>query len=477
MNHERSVQTWTAKDQQRAARVLVVDDEIFFAKAVCRRLEKEGYECRIAENLRAARQAFAAASPDLVLLDMRLPDGSGLDFLEDLRQRMESYVPVVVLTAHGELEDAVAAMKLNAADYLKKPIDLEELLLTLEKVLDKAELKQRLEYSRERESRAVEGVQLLGESSQIQTVREQVMRISTVASAASGPPPTVLILGETGTGKEITARLLHLHSTRRDRPFVHIDCGALPAELIEAELFGHEKGAFTHAHAARPGLIEVAEDGTAFLDEIGELPLDLQAKLLALLGRRTVRRVGSTEEHPVKAWFIAATNRNMEEMVKEGRFRSDLYYRLDELDLTMPPLRERGDDIDMLARHFALQTARRYGLSEPELTQDCLEALHAYDWPGNVRELRHLIERAALLSGGRITEEALGLKPTAAPAQEPENAEAIDGLSLDAAEAFLIRRALERTGGNVSEAARRLGVTRMALRYRMQKHGLAPPGL
>lgn len=477
MNREPTAQALTAGEQQRRARVLVVDDEIFFAKAVCRRLEKAGYECKAAENLRTAKEAFVAASPDLVVLDMRLPDGSGLDFLADLRGPMASNTPVVVLTAHGELEDAVAAMKLNASDYLKKPIDLEELLLTLEKVLDKADLKRRLEYSRERESRAVEGVQLLGESPQVQRVREQVARIGSIVSATSAPP-TVLILGETGTGKEIAARLLHLHSPRRDRPFVHVDCGALPAELIEAELFGHEKGAFTHAHTARPGLIEAAEDGTAFLDEIGELPLDLQAKLLALLGRRTVRRVGSTEERPVRAWFIAATNRNMEEMVREGRFRSDLFYRLDELNFTMPSLRERGEDIPLLARHFAAQTARRYGLPEPLFSDEGLAALRAYDWPGNVRELQHLVERAVLLSGGgSVTAEALGLRRTAASPRKGTETAGIEDLSLDAAEALLIEHALERTGGNVSEAARQLGVTRMALRYRMQKHGLSPERL
>lgn len=475
MNREPTARNWTVQQTQRAARVLVVDDETLFAKAVCRRLERAGYECSMAENLQAARSAFAAATPDLVLLDMRLPDGSGLDFLEELRTRHASSVAVVVLTAHGELEDAVAAMKLNASDYLKKPIDLEELLLTLQKVLDKAELNQRLEYSRERESRTVEGVQLLGDSPQMRAVREQIARIGRIVSAAGALPPTVLITGETGTGKEIAARMLHLQSPRRGRPFVHVDCGALPAELIEAELFGHEKGAFTNAYTARPGLIEAAEDGTAFLDEVGELPLDLQAKLLALLGRRTVRRVGSTEERPVRAWFIAATNRDLEEMARDGSFRSDLYYRLDELHLTMPPLRERPGDCEPLARHFAAQTARRYGLPEPLLTEEAIAALRSYGWPGNVRELKHLVERAVLLSAGEaITADSLGLRPLPA-VPEPQSAAVeadLDGLTLDAAEALLIRRALRRTAGNVSEAARQLGVTRMALRYRMQKYGI-----
>jgi two-component system, NtrC family, response regulator AtoC len=469
---EHRVERWSAQHSRRAPRVLVVDDEAFFAKAVCKRLEKAGYECGVAPSLTAARRQLAERQPDLVLLDMRLPDGSGLDLLAELRERMASDVQVVVLTAHGELEDAVAAMKLQACDYLKKPVDLDELLLTLEKVLGQAELTQRLAYSRERESRAVEGVSLLGESDCMQEVRAQIERIARIAAAnADAIPPTVLILGETGTGKDMAARLLHRSTPRRDRPFVHVDCGALPTELIEAELFGHEKGAFTQAHAARPGLIEAAEDGTVFLDEVAELPLDLQTKLLALLGRRTVRRLGSTEERPVPAWFIAATNRDVGEMLGEGRLRSDLFYRLDELDLHMPPLRERGDDVVLLARRYLEQTARRYRLPEPELAADAVAALRAYAWPGNVRELKHLVERAVLLSGGaRLEAPALGLKASPLPGPNGESrAAGLEGLTLEQAEALLIERALKRTGGNVSEAARQLGTTRMALRYRMQK--------
>jgi two-component system, NtrC family, response regulator AtoC len=477
MNPERSVQRWGAKHARRTPRVLMVDDEIFFAKAVCKRLEKAGYACTVAASLGAARRDLAEQHPDLVLLDMRLPDGSGLDLLTELRERRASDVPVVVLTAHGELEDAVAAMKLQACDYLKKPIDLDELLLTLDKVLDQVDLTQRLAYSRERESRSLEMVQFVGESPSMREVHAQIERIAHIARNPDVIPPTVLILGETGTGKDMAARLLHQVSARRDRPFVHVDCGTLPAELIEAELFGHEKGAFTQAHAARPGLIEAAEDGTVFLDEVGELPLDLQTKLLALLGRRMVRRLGSTEERPVPAWFIAATNRDVDEMVQGGGFRSDLYYRLDELNLRMPPLRERGDDVVLLARHVVEQTARRYRLAEPDLASDALSALRGYSWPGNVRELQHLLERAVLLSGGaRIEAADLGLKPTPAPAVDSEALGGIlEGLTLEQAEAMLIECALKRTRGNVSEAARQLGTTRMALRYRMQKHGFSSP--
>jgi DNA-binding NtrC family response regulator len=254
---------------------------------------------------------------------------------------------------------------------------------------------------------------------------------------------------------------------------VHVDCTALPGDLIEAELFGHEKGAFTSAHAQRIGLIEAAEDGTVFLDEIAELPLELQAKLLAVLERRQIRRVGASRERPVQAWFIAGTNRPIEAMVQAGEFRADLFYRLKVLTLNMPALRERGDDMVLLARRFIRQTARRFGLPQPELTPDAIAAMRAYPWPGNVRELAHLVERAVLLSnGGPISASILMLdiKPplSETPPAHPQ------AQTLDEAEADLIRQALEQAGGNISQAARRLDITRMTLRYRMQKHGIMP---
>ncbi len=460
--------------------VLVVDDETVFARAVCRRLEQAGFECHVAGTLSAARETLATVHPSLVLLDIRLPDGSGMDLLSELMSEFSPPPAVVVMTAFGEIEDAVSAMKQGASDYLKKPVDLDELVLMVEQALSRAELQRSLEYSRERESRTVEGVELIGDSAPMQEALSQIQRIAGLVSSA-GPdvvPPTVLILGETGTGKDLAARLLHLKSPRRDRPFVHVDCGVLPNELIEAELFGHEKGAFTNATSARPGLIEAAEDGTVFLDEVGEVPLDVQASLLAFLGRRTVRRVGSTEERKVPAWVVAATNRDLGELVNQGQFRADLYYRLKELDVSLPPLRERPEDIPALTRYFVETTARRYGLPVPELTDEAWQALMDYDWPGNVRELRHLIERAVLLSEGkRIPAKALALAPAAAMAGESAGAEtsqpSLSGLTLEEAERLMIRQALDDTAGNVSEAARRLGVTRTTLRYRMQKHGLS----
>ncbi len=461
-----------AETRRHGIRILVVEDEALFAKAICKRFRKAGYECEIAASLANAEQLIKADEPHLILLDMRLPDGSGLDFLAQLRDSEHADVPVVVLTAYGELEDAVAAMKLKALDYLKKPIDLDELLLTVEKALSKIELERRLDYSQQRESHTIENVHLVGESPAINQVRQQIERIAQLSSRSDMSPPTVLILGETGCGKDVSARLLHRQSIRCNRPFVHVDCAALPKELIEAELFGHEKGAFTSATSVRTGLIEAAEDGTLFLDEIAELPLELQSKLLAVLERRTVRRVGSSRERPVPAWFIASTNRPVEEMVKQGQFRADLYYRLKVLTLTLPPLRARDQDVILLARHFATQTARRFGLPESELGTQVEDALCTYSWPGNVRELAHLIERAVLLSGGEALSPASlmleGAPPVETPATNP-----LSEMTLDEAEMALIRDALHKTDGNVSKAARILGITRMALRYRMQKYNIS----
>jgi len=453
------------------AKILIVEDEVLFAKAVSKRLQREGYRCEIASRLALAKERQAEYAPDMVLLDMRLPDGSGLDFLSWLREQQASEIPVLIMSAYGELEDAVTAMKLGASDYLKKPVDLDEVLFQVSRVLDKQVLDRQLQYSRERERHTVEGAQLLGEDPKIQSLRGQVQRLGALGGGNDVLPPTVLILGETGTGKDVAARLLHADSRRHDKPFVQVDCASLPKDLIEAELFGHEKGAFTNAHAARTGLFEAAEDGILFLDEVGELPLELQAKLLATLERRTVRRIGSTRERPVKAWLIAATNRDLEAMSQAGEFRSDLYFRLHVLTLNMPPLRAHSDDIELLARHFVKQTAQRYGIETPQLDVDAVTAMKRYSWPGNVREMKHLLERAVLLcSDGVLDSDSLmlpGANPGSAGARER-----LEDMTLDGAEQFLIETTLERTGGNISEAARLLGVTRMAMRYRMKKYNL-----
>jgi len=450
---------------KQSSKVLIVEDEVLFARAVMRRLQKSGYECAHVENLHDARNILKQFSPDIVLLDMRLPDGNGLDLLPEF---VAKNAIVIVMTAHGEISDAVNAMKQGAIDYLKKPIDLEELLLSIQKAEATAVQANSLDYSRQRNAHATEGVELLGDSPAMQSVKTQIKRIAQLVSSDS-VPPTVLIGGETGTGKDVAARLLHLSCANSDKPFVHIDCASLPAELIESELFGHEKGAFTGAVSPRPGLIEAAEDGTLFLDEIGELPLALQAKLLNVLERRVVRRLGSTKERLVPARFIAATNRDLHEMSQLGRFRQDLYYRLNVMSIAMPPLRERSGDMLLLAKHFAAQTSRRYGLASVTFTPDAINLMQNYTWPGNVRELKHQVSRAILLChNSQVTDVDLAL-----PMQHAIEAIAQTELqqsTLEAAERAILLQVLADTKNNVSEAARKLGITRMTMRYRMDKH-------
>ncbi len=444
--------------------VMLLEDEEVFARAVAKRLQKAGYVCQIASSLTEGRALFKQFAPDLVLLDMRLPDGSGMDVLAEFAKS----AAVIVMTAHGELSDAVSAMKQGAMDYLKKPIDLEELLLIVEKSQRQVVLQTQLTHAQEREQRP-DGVELIGESAVMLSVRRQVAQIARLSAVTDAPLPTVLISGETGTGKDVVARLLHQSSDHADRPFVQVDCASLPAELIESELFGHEKGAFTNAQTAHCGLIEAAEDGTLFLDEVGELPLNLQAKLLNVLERRMVRRLGATKERPVAARFVAATNRDLQQMVLEGHFRADLFYRLHVLTLTMPRLNERGQDVALLAKHFLSQTERRYGLKPLRLDESALKALISYPWPGNVRELKHVINRAALLcQTGIISAADLALSSKLAAEITP-----IHGLTIPDAERLMIENTLSAVDGNVSKAARKLGLTRMAMRYRMEKHNIA----
>ncbi len=459
--------------------VLLVEDETLFAKSVLRRLEKEGYTGTIVSTIAEAHRSLKLALPDLLLLDIRLPDGSGLDLLTDFSTGENSSLkslPVIVMTAYGELDDAVSAMKLGATDYLKKPVDLDDLTLTISKVLENQQLKQKLTYSHVRDRQALDSIEMVGISPSAQKVRDHLARIAQLVAKSTDSHPVMLIRGETGTGKDVAARLYHQLGDWHKQPFVHVDCASLPSELIEAELFGYERGAFTNAHQAKVGLIEVAESGTLFLDEVGELPLALQAKLLNVIERRVVRRLGATKEYPVNAHFVAATNRNLAEMVTDGLFRSDLYFRLNVLELTLPPLRERDQDIPLLATHFIEKVARRYGLKTPELLDEALQALLVYPWPGNIRELQHVLERAVMLCRqSKIDVEGLILNMANALPVDSTNCLELSGLermTLDEVEKYLIERALERTASNVSRAARELGLTRMAMRYRMDKYKL-----
>lgn len=457
------------------AKVLIIEDEVLFARAVARCLQKNNFECEHAENIADARSLMKQFLPDMVLLDMRLPDGNGMSLIAEI---VAKSCKVIVMTAYGEVSDAVSAIKLGASDYLKKPIDLEELLLIIEKNQKTSEMQASLDYSRQRISHASQYLNesnlLIGDSPAMQSVRMQIERIAQLGHLNEAIPPTVLIQGETGTGKDVAARLLHLSCVNKEKPFVHVDCASLPNELIESELFGHEKGAFTNAIASRPGLIEAAEDGTLFLDEIGELPLTLQAKLLNVLERRVVRRLGSIKERSVPARIIAATNRDLHVMSTQGLFRSDLYYRLNVISMVMPPLRERGEDILLLAQHFMQLTEKRYGLGKHSFSFTALEAMRQYAWPGNVRELRHQISRAVLLAtNSQINAVDIALPTHLAPQSNTTLTSKAMPLTLHETEKSVLLAALDNAHNNVSKAARLLGITRMTMRYRMEKHGIS----
>lgn len=456
-------------------KLLIVEDEVLFARAVVRKLQKAGFECEHVESVQDARTIIKQFIPDIALLDMRLPDGNGLDLLPEF---VSKHIATIVMTAHGDISDAVHAMKQGALDYLKKPIDLEELLISVKKAEKSTQQDNSIHYAKQRNAHAVEGVDFMGDSDVVTNIKSQIERISQLV-ADDVVPPTVMIHGETGTGKDVAARYLHGIGPNKHRPFVHVDCASLPSDLIESELFGHEKGAFTGAVEARAGLIEAAEDGTLFLDEIGELPLALQAKLLNILERRVVRRLGSTKERNVPARIVTATNRNLQDMAVKGTFRQDLYYRLNVMSIILPPLRDRVGDAVLLAQHFTSQTAKRYGIEKPIFQAEAIHLIEQYRWPGNIRELRHQVSRAVLLcKDGQITAQDLllpvhGGSVAAQPSPTVNTTlSANDRVTLHASEKSLLIQTLSETRNNVSEAARRLGITRMTMRYRMAKHDI-----
>lgn len=450
-----------------AVPILILEDEGALARAVARRLRRDGYTPTTAASVAAAKAAVLRQTPAVVVLDLKLPDGSGLDFLEWLQDEQGLDTPALVMTAYGEVDDVIGALRRRAIDFLKKPVDLDQLCRVVATAA-RGEAPPRPDAPA---PSPMPAATLIGASTAMTRVRKELARIAVLGRGEA--PPNVLIGGETGTGKDLAARLLHQASPRAADPFVQVDCAALPGELIEAELFGHEKGAFTDAHRARAGLLAAAGSGTAFLNEIGELPLALQAKLLTALESRRVRGVGSATSHEVSAWFVAATNRDLEERVQEGEFRSDLYYRLHVLGLHMPPLRERDDDVLQLAEHFIHATAQRYQRAAPRLTQAARRVLVGYHWPGNVRELRHVIERAVLIhADDQLDASHLQLRPLAVAGDVAAAARN----TLAEQERGLILRTLEETGGNVSATARRLGLSRGSLRYRMEKYKIVEIG-
>ena len=456
--------------------ILVVDDEKLFARAIKRKLERDHYQCSTAATLMEARKYLNPApggniesKPDIILLDMQLPDGNGLDLLAEIKDG----TPVIIITAYADIENAVEAMKNGASDYLKKPLDLKELGVVLERTLDSIEADNRPASLRERHVGTKDGPLLIGESSAIGKVRETIDKITSLTGDGNEPPPPVLILGETGSGKDVTARVLHAKSGDIGRPFVQIDCAALIENEMTTEFFGNIKSKTTGDNHI--GLIEAADKGTLFFNEIAELPLSFQSKLLRVIEHRIVRPLGTTQDNKVRARFVASSNRQLPEMATAGEFRADLFYRLNVLTLVLPPLRDRAGDIPLLSTHFLEKTARRFGRKETKLAASALDVMKEYDWPGNVRELRFLLERAVLLSNSdTIDAKDLGLSEHRTKNREEASptGDAMTDTTLQGTERIMIERALHKTNGNVSKAARLLGVTRMAMRYRMKKHGV-----
>ncbi len=446
-------------------RILVVDDEPAQRELVAGFLRKRGFEVAEAAGGEIALQRFSREPFDLVLTDQRMPDLSGLDLLRRLRA-LTPEAAVIVMTAYGTIETAVDAIKAGAADYLGKPLNLDELLHRIEQVRERQRLLGENRELREalRERHRVEGI--VADSGRMQEVLSLVRRVA-------GSDATVLIRGESGTGKELIARAIHHASSRAAGPFVAVSCAALPEGLLESELFGHEKGAFTGAHAARKGRFELADGGTLFLDEIGDLAPGLQVKLLRVLQERAFERVGGTRTLAADVRVLAATHRALEALVRDGRFRDDLYYRINVVTILLPPLRERREDLPPLIDHFLRRFAEKNVKPIRGLTRDARDALLRYDYPGNVRELENLIERAVVLT----RDEVIGARdlPLSLDAPAPED-DAPAGLvaTVEGLERRMIRDALGRAGGVQTRAAELLGISERVLRYKLRKYGLTP---
>ena len=450
--------------------VVVCDDEELIRWSLCEHLNGEGYTTLEAADGNACLQVVRERSPALVLLDLNMPERDGISVLETLRTEGND-VPVIVLTAHGGIESAVQATQLQASAYLTKPFDLVAVALRIEKVLEEDRLRREVDYLRNRR-RAGYG-DFIGASPTLASMFEALERLERVDA------PTVLVTGESGTGKDVVARAIHSHGARKNDVFVEVDCASLPEHLIESELFGHERGAFTDAKNMKRGLFELAAGGVVFLDEIGELKLATQAKLLRALESRVFRRVGGVASIPFSASVVAATNRDLKREVEEGRFREDLFFRLNVIPIAIPPLRDRPEDIPALVAHFLDRFSRALGRAVDGASREAITLMQAYSWPGNVRELRNVLERIVLLGESPIVAaddlpaeiRFKGIAKTQAGAgpvfQLPE-----EGVSLVEVERSLVAQALERSGGNQSAAARLLGISRYALRYRVAKYEL-----
>ncbi len=458
------------------ARVLVVDDEPSLRQMMHVMLKRDGHAVALAEGLTAAREAVAGAAPfDLVITDLVMPDGSGLDVLDAARERSDE-TQVMIVTAHASVETAVEAMRRGAFGYLEKPLSVTTARAWIARALEKRQLLHDNASLRAR-VRAADpaGVPIVGRSTGL-------MQALDLARRAAPSRTSILVTGESGTGKEMFARVIHAESDRRDRRLVVVNCAAIPETLLESELFGHEKGAFTGAIARREGLFREADNGTLFLDEIGELPLALQVKLLRAIQERKIRAVGSNAEVSVDVRIVAATNRDLDADVRDGRFRQDLFYRLNVLRIRIPPLRERREDVPLLVESFRERFATEHGRPLLQFTPDALRALLAYGFPGNVRELENAVERGVTLArGNRI--EPVDLPPEIVAGSPRPGTDAVlpsDGMDIEGyltdIEKSLLRQALERADGVRTRAAQLVGLSFRSFRYRLSKLGLAIPG-
>lgn len=453
--------------------ILIVDDEDFICENLQRILREEGYESVVARTGSDAITTVRRSSVDLVLLDLKLPDISGIEVLKKLKEEDPDLI-VVIITGYASVESAVEALKLGAYDYIKKPFKADVIKLIVKLALETQRLRREVRAFQSHYKDIFKGKPIIAESRALGELLEKLKKVATLSDA------TVLITGETGTGKDLFARTIHALSPRSGKPFIEINCAALPEQLLESELFGYEKGAFTGARERKIGLFEAANGGTIFLDEIGELAPGLQAKLLRVLEDRRIRRIGGTHYYNVDVRIIAATNKDLKKAVSDKTFREDLYFRLNAVPIQIPPLRERPEDITALAKHFLSEYVKKYGRRFRGFTEEAKRLLLSYTWPGNVRELAHIIERICIMHDGDFVEvchlpveiaqnshsgnPSLSFPVTIPP--EGLNLEEI----IDRFTAAIIERALTMVQGNVSQAAKLLGIPRGTLRYKMEKY-------
>ena len=445
-------------------KVLVADDEPYIRWIIAKTL-KEDCVVHEAKNGKECLEQARRLGPDLVVLDLKMPGMDGLEVLARLKEE-DPDLPVVMITGHGTIDTAIAAMKAGAYDFVTKPFDIDQLRIRLHQALRMKRLMKEVAYHRIEKSRQLEGAFM-------ETKSPAMAQVYNLVDKLSDTEANVLITGESGTGKELIARMIHEKSPRQNGPLVAVNCAAIPENLVESELFGHEKGAFTGAVKSRAGKFEQASGGTLFLDEIGEIPPDLQVKLLRAIQEKQVERVGGTRSIETDVRLVAATNRDLETAMEQGRFREDLYYRLNVIRIDLPPLRERSGDIIGLARHFL--NLKKRGPEPAQLSSEAEDMLLGHDWPGNIRELENCMERALIVSGGgTILPEHLPLSPGARRVVSREIPVAFpdEGINLEETEKALIRAALEKASGNRTRAAALLGITRSALLYRMDKHRL-----